>query len=162
MRIRTNFLVAVAGLILGAGLACGQNNDQPQNGYWWAKLNQQERVAWIVGFNDGSEVVRGNITTACLNQAGASQEQMKQQLKPGPIYEAAAADCDKKLGLLLNPYKPPKANGQIIDGLNQFYADYRNKNINVLAAVYYVYQELDGVPQNLLDEFVRSVRQDPN
>jgi hypothetical protein len=159
MRIRANFLVA--GLILCAGLAHGQNPPEKHNGYWWAKQPRPTKLAFVVGFHDGSEIVRNNIITACLVQNGVGLEQIKQLLPGQPSYEAASADCDKKHNLLLNVLKPPTSTyGQVVDGLDQFYADYRNENIDFGLAIYYVFGELDGHPQNLLDEDVRSWRHD--
>jgi len=149
MRIRANFLVL--GLILCAGLAHGQAPDHSRNGYWWLKQTRSLKLGWVVGFVDGSEAVRTGVTGACPEQASSWVQTTAQD-------ESAAKVCNNNQDL--NRFKPPNATyGQVIDGLDHFYADYRNKTMTLAPATFYVYLELSGAPQSALDDYARNVRQ---
>src|SRR5215472_531800 len=159
MRIRTNFLVA--GLILCSGLAHTQTRtEQIHNGIWWTtNLDQSTKLGWVIGFVDGSEDVRSNLVKACLKQTTGSTQIPQQRAQ----YEAAAATCDVNYHAFLNIFKAPNSTmGQIVQGIDQFYADYRNLRVGIDFAVLYAYKDLNGAPQSDLDELVRSARQHTN
>ena len=147
MSIRANFLVA--GLILCAGLAHGQTAE-PHNGYWWLQLPYPMKVAWVEGFGDGSDVVGSFVTWACGKQASAG-------LTTPAQYEWADKVCNNPAVKLF--MHPNVTYGQVVEGLDHFYADYRNKNIDVSSAIPWVYGELRGAPQSFLDEYMRMMRE---
>jgi hypothetical protein len=146
MRIRANFLVA--SLILSAGLAHGQKTEQ-LNGYWWLQHSDSFKVGWVSGYVNGSTVVVGYVATPCLKQDSAEATIAE--------YAEAAKTCNNNLDF--NLFIPPKATvGQMVEGLDHFYADYRNRNIAIAWAISYVNQELNGASQSVLDEFARKAR----
>ena len=58
-----------------------------------------------------------------------------------------------------NFFAPPKVTfRQVIDGIDRFYVDYRNKILGVDVAVLYVYMERNGASQAVLDDYCRNAR----
>jgi hypothetical protein len=140
MRTRTIFLVI--SLVMCAGLAHAQS--QEDNGYWWLKQDTPFKLGWIEGFVTGGETVKANALLICgINAA---------------VYGNAVSGVCNVLGNKL--FEPPRATyGQVIDGLDHFYSDYRNKLIKIDFAVSYVYDELSGSTQSALDQEVRQLRE---
>jgi hypothetical protein len=101
------------------------------------------KVAWVVGFGDGGG---GN----CLEQSNAGPKTLAQS-------EWAVRVCNNRLVNL-----PDVTYGQLVKGLDHFYADYRNESIDAPLAFYYVNLELNGAPQSVLDDYARGVRQSLN
>jgi hypothetical protein len=146
MRTRANFLVA--GLILCAGLAHGQNPPF-RSGYWWLQMPRGMKLAWLEGYGDGQAAVTGWLAAPCLKHGETFTE---------ASYKAAEKAC---IHDDLSRFDSPRnaTNGQIVDGLDQFYADYRNKTVVITEAIVYVNEELNGKPQPVLDELARKLRQ---
>jgi hypothetical protein len=48
--------------------------------------------------------------------------------------------------------------GQLVDGLDSFYGDFRNRRILVYSAVWLVLNEIAGTPQDELDKMIQSWR----
>jgi hypothetical protein len=112
------------------GLARGQN---PRDGTWWNELNRSTKAGYVAGFIDGA-------ITACEHE---------------DVRQACAKS--KVLMLYTGAYGPQNfTNGQIVDGLDHFYQDYRNRSINMRAATFYVLLELQGADPKALDELRRA------
>jgi len=112
-----------------------------QNGFWWANMSQERRIGFVEGYITGLSRAEGMVT------------------------ETAKA---KKIEFLEVVSKKPVASyfdfyqvsyGQCIDGLNEFYKDYRNKRININVAILYVRDQVRGVPQTELDARLDHMRQ---
>ena len=50
-------------------------------------------------------------------------------------------------------------NDQLVDGLDSFYKDYRNRTIKVHDAVWLVVNEIAGTPQQTMGKLIESYRQ---
>jgi hypothetical protein len=48
--------------------------------------------------------------------------------------------------------------GQLVDGLDSFYADYRNRRILIVNAVYLVVNSFAGTPQEVMDAATEDLR----
>jgi hypothetical protein len=101
------------------------------------------KLGWVIGFAHGWE---HGIIDACIQQA---------------LLEKTSAQHEWAKTCASNPVlsNPNATAAQMVEGLDHFYADYRNRTINLGFAVSYVYKELNGTPQSTLDELARKLRQ---
>jgi hypothetical protein len=51
--------------------------------------------------------------------------------------------------------------GQLVDGTDEFYKDFRNKGVTVTAAMFYVRDELKGRPAKGLEDELNNLRHPP-
>jgi hypothetical protein len=139
MRIKASLVVV--GLIACAGLVRGEER---HDGYFWLKLSGDQKVFWVGGFYDGVLIQKAQGIGGCSNE----------------IATTSGSDICGKLGSYLDVYDAPQSAtyGQIVDGVDHFYRDYRNKSIPLYSAVLYVNQELNGTPQSVIDERIRQFR----
>ena len=49
-------------------------------------------------------------------------------------------------------------NGQLVDGVDTFYKDYRNRSIRVPNALWRVVMQIAGTPQDQLDQMIEDFR----
>jgi hypothetical protein len=122
-------------LAASAALACGQARDR-SDGYWWLDLNPEWKVAYVQGFDEG-------ISAVC------------QAIAPG-----AHPDHPCQQQGLVRLYIYPGSNityGQIDDGLDHFYEDYRNRSVLVASAIPYVLLELKGADPQALEKYRRTL-----
>jgi len=147
VRIRANFLVV--GLVVGAGLAHGQVRDD-HNGYWWLQQDRLSKLGWLMGFADGVEAQRDSVIAACLDQGSTEASTAAQR-------QSVVEVCNNNAWR--NFFLPPKVTfRQVIDGIDHFYADDRNKSLGVDVAVLYVYMQRNGASQAVLDDYCRKAR----
>ena len=150
MRIRANFLV-LALTVLGA-VTYSQSLDEElhKTGYWWENQTRYFKLGYALGFVDGSEDLRAHITEACLRYTNLSIRT-----------ESTAFVCESNPAV--NVLKPPTSAsyGQLVDAVDHFYADYRNKFVEIIPAMTYAYMKLSGFSQDVLDNYARALRQYP-
>jgi len=101
------------------------------------------RSVYVIGFFDGMDLGHNfsywNFTkdkkmNACMLMVGESY-----------------ADYSSK-------YFTNVTNGQLVDGLDSFYADFRNRSIRVADAVWLVVNGIAGTPQEELDTIIENWR----
>jgi hypothetical protein len=124
---------------------CAHAQSHRRDGNWWKDLTPSGKLNYMVGFFDGTELGNsfsywgmakdsGGKTTTCLSEAVKSYQ-----------------DYGAK-------YLTNVTNDQIVDGLDAFYKDYRNRSIRVHDAVWLVANSIAGTPQNELDKMIESWR----
>lgn len=121
--------------------------DGRRDGNWWNIQDQSARAAYIVGFFDGMTLgqrfsywsfAKNKKMNACLEKVLDSYTEYSSK------------------------YFNNVTNGQIVDGLNSFYADYRNRRIKIADAVWLVVNGIAGTPQKELDTMTESWRRNAN
>ena len=72
--------------------------------------------------------------------------------------DACSADAVESFKTFTDKYVRNVTNEQIADGLNTFYADYRNRSILIHDAVWLALNSIAGTPQAELDKMIESFR----
>lgn len=115
-----------------------------RDGSLWRTLTVEQKVTYITGFWDGMELGHSFDLWGLLNQ--------------GKEKEACAADADESFKTYTDKYGKNVSNLQIVNGLNTFYSDDKNKSIPIHGAVWIVLNSIAGTPQQTLDRLMETYR----
>lgn len=135
-------LVSVAATVLfPLALAAG---DKPNwDGYWWASMTSSFKLGWVTGYAKAMDSAAAIQISTCASNMPMYKEKYP-NLDPKDIFQKMCAsntelDYD---GVSM---------GQFVDGIDAFYKDYRNKQLEVGWAIQYVRDEIKGKPAQELD-----------
>lgn len=131
----------------------GEGKELAVNGHMWKSFDGSMKAGWIAGFGDGlkqamPESVKSFISSGLIKAA----EKTLGDRGVGKEVDRTTASLYKKLTLSGLSY------GQIIDGLDNFYKDYRNMTVLAQEAIWIVKLELRGAPQEFIDGEARLLR----
>ncbi len=142
---RAILLVLALGLIGGFSFAiCAQQQDVvSERGYeqLWRRMPDTWRLGYVMGYSDSEQLLRSVLKNVLLKtEQGKALEQLE---KDSPI--------------------PQRVNfGQVVEGINEFYKDFRNRRIDLFGARRVVFLELVGRPASEIDAVLRELRADSN
>jgi|WetSurSiteA1Bulk_404760.scaffolds.fasta_scaffold06723_3 hypothetical protein len=131
-------------MVLPFGLMAEDNR---RDGNWWRGQDRLIRSAYIVGFFDGMDLgynfsywkfIQKKEMNSCIIQ----------------MHESYSEYSDK--------YFKNVSNSQLVDGLDSFYVDFRNRSIRVADAVWSVVNSIAGTPQEELDSMIENWRRNAN
>jgi hypothetical protein len=112
-----------------------------RDGNWWIDKSQVLKVSYALGFLDGISLGRNFTIWNVL------EEDKTCAAKASGSFE----DHEQKFMANVN-------SGQLADGLDDFYKDYRNRKILVVNGVWLVLNSIAGTPQKELDKMIESFR----
>jgi len=141
--IRTTTLILLfIGALFGAGLLAGLDAAQESQriGYAYWSEESSHKLAYVIGY---------------LEAEAAYRTFMDKALK-GACGEAGRAQIEGFEGGLPAPSRVSP--GQFIDGVDEFYKDWRNRAVNLHWAMNVVKLQLAGRPQSEIDEVTRQAR----
>jgi hypothetical protein len=139
--MKLNKLIAALLILMVYSLCLGE--DIRRDGNWWLSQEKHFRTFYVIGFIDGMEF--GSHFFALKNGTEAEQLCIAQAI------ESFREQRQKYFGNVTV--------GQLSDGLDSFYADYRNRRIVVFAAVWLVVNGIVGTPEEKLNKMIESSRQ---
>ena len=149
MKVRTG-LALVLFVLSGTGIAYGQ--EQTHNGYWWV----DKSLDFKLGFATGYVVAMVNATDSAAFRCLAAQNGGTLPKKyPG---DEALKACQKEAEAVF-VYFGGIPMGQLVDGVDEFYKDFRNKNLQIELAMLYVRDALKGKPDKELQDELSGWRQ---
>jgi hypothetical protein len=122
------------------GLAAAQT--VAHDGNWWITVPSTVKQWYVAGFVDGIDV-------------GAMAS------LPKPLKKADRSCFETTTSSFLHFRKRLLANvaySQLSDGLDAFYADYRNRSITTDGGVWIVLNQIGGMPQKGVDELIQAWR----
>lgn len=145
MRARITIVVAVL-LVSACNLLAA---DQSTDGYWWEKLDASFKLGWVAGYTKAMDLAGVLQMARC-----ASEMPMYAKQYPGVdskvIFQKLCASDDTDYdGITM---------GQFVAGINAFYSDYRNKQLDVGYAIQYARDSIKGKSTQDLDAQVASWR----
>lgn len=118
------------------------SNDEPRNGNYWREMDYSSRLDYVVGFFDGIHLGY-EFSYWGLNSENGPDCNVE-------VYNSFSRYC----GFFLKNV----TNDQIVDGLNEFYQDYRNRSIRVPDAIWIVLNMIAGVDNSALEEMIKNFR----
>jgi hypothetical protein len=141
--MKRRFAVGLFVLFLLVGNGSGQQQQQQFNGYWWAGLNPSFKLGWVSGYAKAMDFA-GTV------QMGTCAANM-------PMYRKEFPNTDPKVLVQKMCLSDTQFNydgiamGQFVDGIDAFYRDFRNKQLETGWAIEYVRDEVKGKPASELD-----------
>jgi hypothetical protein len=116
----------------------------PPNGNQWITLDENSKYAYIVGFLEG--MFQGH----CFTTWGLPGSQ-----ENDPAYVNATKSYDDHW----NRFVSKTTYQQFFDGLNAFYADYRNRKIEIQNGMWIVMNEISGQSEEMMRTMIEAWRQ---
>ncbi|TDN69096.1 hypothetical protein [Paraburkholderia sp. BL10I2N1] len=138
MKTITGTLAAIAVVTAIYGLPSQASaDDLLQNGNFWLTRSSASHIDYILGFLEGAQLGR-NFAVWKWDVSSKDGE-----LKITSALDSYSTEAQKYLSNVTV--------GQIADGLNQFYSDFRNRNIMIHDAVWLVLEQISGIPDSQLN-----------
>jgi hypothetical protein len=132
--ITSRILIASATLIFCIGIGQAQSSSQGGDGFDWNKATQSWKLGYVTGFIDAASWAGGNVDGAVSVLKSLSPEDRR-----------ILTEGKKVLDYYNIPYV------QLIDGMNDFYADNLNKAIKWGRALSYVRDCIHGERKEYLE-----------
>ena len=129
-------------LISACLLVQGQANNR-RDGNWWLEQQPQAKYSYVSGFVDGMFLGRDIGIWNFMDDKG--KKECVQSVEDSHKY-------------FWEKYFDNLTNGQIADGLDDFYKDYRNRKIEVHGAIWLVVNAIAGTPKDELEKMTESWR----
>jgi len=117
------------------------------DGNWWRTLDYTSQACLIIGFFDGMNLGHQFSVWGFYDFDEPSQKQQE-------AFELASQSYKK----YTSKYTTHVTNIQLVDGLNEFYSDFKNRKIVVFKAVWLVLQQIAGKPAEEMDKIIESWR----
>jgi hypothetical protein len=137
----------VIALLLCSMALAAMADDVRQDGNFWSGMNDSARLNFMVGFFSGirlgTRLTVWGLPEKPGEPGGFSQERL------------AAFNAFSKMQ---SQYLNNVTIGQLRDGLDEFYRDYRNRSIEIPNAVWLILNEIKGTPRKQLEEMIEGFR----
>lgn len=126
-------------------LPAASEDDPRRDGNWWQGIGASQKLSYVVGFFDGMQL--GHL----FSYWGTAD-------KAGKTDATLAVGVIGSFSKMNDQYFKNVTNGQITEGLDKFYADYRNRSIAVYNAVWIVANMISGKSDAEMQTMVESYR----
>jgi hypothetical protein len=143
-KLLASLVITFLVMVLPVGLMAEDNR---RDGNWWLSQDRVTRSAYITGFFDGMDLGNAFSYWEFVN---------KKEMAP------CMQQVFKSYGEYNDKYFKNVTNLQLVDGLDTFYADFRNRSILVHGAVWLVVNSIAGTPQKELDSLIDNWRRNAN
>jgi hypothetical protein len=106
-----------------------------RDGNYWAELNKYAKMGYVFGLIDG--------------------------IFAGRYFGIKTSDsCDKGYLSEMHKYFEGIMPKDVFTGIDSFYSDYTNRNIEIFNAFYIVLMKIGGESDNLIDSLIRDLRKE--
>lgn len=140
--------VATVALLVPSALAAADRTDL--DGYSWEKLDASFKLGWVSGYAQAMDLAGSLQMVTCASNM--------------PMYVKEFPNTDPKVILQKMCLSDTQFDyegipmGQLVDGINAFYKDYRNKQLPMSSAIQYARDAIKGKPTQELDSEVAAWR----
>lgn len=129
------------------------SDDRGRDGNWWGTQSDLQRVSYIGGFWDGanfeSEMASSLLFLSAQDLSGEAQiNRIRESARVAEYLKAR--DHELFSGVTI---------GQMLDGINSFYSDYRNRRIYVIHAILIVANEISGRSTDAIERMTQFHRE---
>jgi hypothetical protein len=136
------FTFALMLFVVAFSSASAQESSR-RDGNWWRDQTKLHQANYITGFFDGME----------LGNRFSIWKHLHDKKAGDAVYRAVTSYNE-----YLNKYFGAVTAGQLVDGLNDFYADYRNRSIKLHDGIWLVVNQIAGTPKEEVDLMVENWR----
>jgi hypothetical protein len=147
------YLTLALALMLSGATARAQVTKH--DGYWWSGESESFKLGFATGY---AMAMTGNSDAAVLRCIEAKNGGTLPEKYPGNEALIACQQTPEVEGLNYSNLQI----GQLVEGLDEFYKEFRNKNILVDVAMRYVKDELRGKSTKELEDELAAFRQSAN
>jgi hypothetical protein len=136
-------------VLLGSGVAGAQNQSPTDNGYWWADQSRVFKLAFADGYAAAMTHASGIEAFRCVadrNGGILPANPPSNEVLNASVQSTEPLDFSELLV------------GQLTDGVDDFYKDFRNKSIDIRFAFQYVRDELKGKSSVELEQELNKAR----
>lgn len=140
---------SVISIFLGVLVNLTMADELRQDGNWWSNQEAGEKAVYVIGFLDGMAYESKIWDMGLMVAEGKDFD---------PVLNRYAAKAETFAN---NNFKREFAHltvGNIVDGLDKFYADYRNHRIEVSEAMVVVVRSMDGTPEDEISKLIEYKR----
>lgn len=151
-------IVIIVIILMISGVSYGKEgrSSEADNGIGWKQNTEAMKVSWVAGFMAGDNV-------ACEKFGGWTSdettdwndESLLRSIGVSKEYVQRCKTDYKRLSIIGITV------GQLQDGMDKFYEDYRNQRITMVDAIYVVKMEIEGERQELIEAQKRYLRTGP-
>ena len=156
MKTRFGFAALFLLVLLGIGVSYGQQQQtQTHNGYWWTDQAQSFKLGFATGYAMAMTDASDAASFRCLaaKNGGTIPEKY-----PGDEMVTACLQAPEVVALNFGGLRI----GQLVDGAEEFYKDFRNKSIEIQLTMRYVRDQLKGKSDKELTDELAAWRQSAN
>jgi hypothetical protein len=146
MRARLGFALV---LVL-AGTVSAHGQEITHNGYWWMDATKSFKLGFATGYAMAMTSAADAAALKCVEAKNGGTLPMHPS-------DEATATCEQTPEVTGLSYSNLRV-GQLVDGVDQFYQDFRNKSIDVGVAMRYVKDELRGKTDKELEDELTDFR----
>src|SRR6266478_2616219 len=139
------FLAVAAALVLCSCVLSAA--DKPSlDGFWWAQMPPDYKLGWVSGYAKAMDLAGMLQVSTCAATMPLYHDKFP---------DVPAKELFQKMCLSSTEFDYDGiAMGQFVDGMDTFYKDYRNKQLEVGQAIQYVRDSIKGKPAQELDSEV--------
>lgn len=146
MHTRTTIVVAVL-LVSACNLLAA---DQSLDGYWWEKRDASFKLGWVSGYVKAMDLAGMIQMAKCASEIPMYAKQFPNVDAKVIMQKMCLSDTQFDYGDITM--------GQFVAGIDAFYSDYRNKQLDVGYAIQYARDSIRGKSTQDLDAEVASWR----
>jgi len=124
------------------------------DGYWWEELGGEGKLFFVQGYSQGLEYVYNGLWIG----------ETLQKIEEDPEFAKGNEELDGYVKAMYDYYREhERLVGlrlvQILEGVDTFYGDFRNKSIHIGSALAVVVVQLRNKPEEEIEEFIRYLRE---
>ena len=141
--MKLRFAVGLLVLFLLVGNGRGQQQQQQLNGYWWASMDQSFKLGWVSGYAKAMDLAGVVQEATCASNLPMYHKEFPNIEPQVLLQKLCLSDTQFDYDGI--------AMGQFVDGIDSFYKDFRNKQLETGSAIQYVRDQVKGKPAPELD-----------
>ncbi len=145
MNLRKRLLLWAITLVFCVGLPFSARAEEHRDGNWWRDTAHMSKLAYMVGFFDGMEL-------------GHEFSYWHVKTEKGDVDMAAYNRSHDSYRGLNEEFFSNVTSGQLVDGLDHFYEDYRNRSILITDAAWIVVNTIAGKPAEMIEQLTQNFR----
>jgi hypothetical protein len=153
--LKTYIGFALLFLLLSLGTVTAHGETQSHNGYWWADSAENFKLGFATGYAIAMTDASDAAAFRCL--AAKNGGKVPEKYPGDEVFTA----CSQSPEAMSHNFGNIRV-GQLVEGVDEFYKDFRNKNIEIQLAMQYVRDELKGKPAKELEDGLTGWRQRAN
>jgi hypothetical protein len=139
-----HFLAVTATVVLCSCLLSAA--DKALDGVWWSQMSPAFKLGWVSGYAKAMDLAGTLQMASCAAEMPMYQKQFP---------DVNAKEILQKMCLSNTTFDYDGiAMGQFVDGMDTFFKDYRNRQLEVGWAIQYVRDEIKGKPARELESEV--------
>ena len=123
----------------------GRAEDRPHNAYWWADFSRERNLVFVQGYVEAMTHAHGIAQWACLADRNGGK------LPEKYLGREAIEACSQSPTVTVYDFTDIPF-GQLVDGVDEFYKDFRNKDVEINLGLRYVRDQLKGKSAKELED----------